>query len=600
MLKFLKALTPFWRKDRSKSLDVVRNAAHAAVEGLENRQLMSVSPYVLGMNVTNNPNQYNITENMLDATGQKSVRLWYGFNWGNATYSDALKLASKYHAAGYHVLVTLSPRNGVAGTAAQTTDLVQDLMAMPGVKQSVDMWEIGNEVDRDEYWASSLQNYVNNFLKPAFNVLSANGEDVVSGSVSWNPADIKTMVDAGMLNYCDFVGYHPYRKLVGDLKTKIAEVKGMVGGKQLVASEWNVRGHEADATKTGWAQGIKDFWPILRDNFYGLYYFNAIVSNAMAGPAGVIYSSGVHNEPFYSVVNSFQSNMTGGTFVVQPTGGGTGGTTSGGGTGGTTSGGGTGGTTTTTGGGTGATTPTITKLQLFNSDTDTYIRDFTAGQTIDLATIGAKHLTVVATTNSTTTSIEFKVDDNTQTENNAPYAAYGDDNGDMAGRAWAVGAHTFSATPFSADYLAGTKGSTTSFSFNVVDTGSTSSGTTTTAPLVRGFAIINNDTGLALPGYSLITANTTIKLSTLPTRNINFIAIGNAGVASMIVAINGVTHLENDAAYTLNVINPLDKKNPVAYAPVAGKSVTLAAIAYSKDNAIGTASANKSIVLTFQ
>jgi hypothetical protein len=272
------------------------------IEELENRTLMT--SLTLGMNVTNNPKEFNTNLTALRQAGMTTARIWYGPNNYKFVYNDAIKLAQKLHAKGYKILMVVSPERGQVGKTSQVTALFNKLMSIRNV---VDYWEIGNEVDTKHYWKGSLKSYVTNFLAPASKVLHKFGEKVISAGVSWNPEDILTLRKNGMLRYVDFVGYHPYRNSVQQVLTDTLRARRIAGSKPLFATEWNVRGQAG----TKWATMLKQVWPIINNNYYAAYYFNAIKIQTRAGVAGMILKNGKPNEPFYSAVKTFQRNVGG-------------------------------------------------------------------------------------------------------------------------------------------------------------------------------------------------------------------------------------------------------------------------------------------------
>jgi len=122
----------------------------------------------------------------------------------------------------------------------------------------------------------------------------------------------------------------------------------------------------------------------------------------------------------------------------------------------------------------------ISSLTLINADTDQAIMTLKDGATLDLAKLPTRNLNVSATTaGGTVGSVKFALDSNSNvtTQNVAPYALGGDDNGNF--RAWtpAKGAHTLTATPFTQADAAGTAGKALTVHFTVTD-----SGTGTPAP----------------------------------------------------------------------------------------------------------------------
>ncbi len=107
------------------------------------------------------------------------------------------------------------------------------------------------------------------------------------------------------------------------------------------------------------------------------------------------------------------------------------------------------------------------------------------------------------------------------------------------------------------------------------------------APKLSAFQLLDAKTGKVLSGFSNITASTTIKLSSLSTRNILLAAVGNSGVQSVKLTAFGKTNIENEAPY-----------NTATWAAKAG-SYAVKATAYSQDKAAGTVGNTLSITLKF-
>ncbi len=553
----------------------------ATFEPLEDRKLFA-SAYALGINATSvSSSTYSNIVNALRDTGTKSVRIWYGFSsYDTRSEAGISKYIRKFKNDGFDVMVAVVPQGGINPSSdAKVEGLFKYLMTDANLKGYVDRWQVGNEPDHDQYWRGTPASYVDKLLIPAAKVLRAYGEKVVSAGPSWNPDHVKEMVNAGMLNYVDFVGYHPYRETLTDLKARIAQVKSMVGGKPLVASEWNIRGRES-GSKSYWAEGIAEFWPVIRDNFYAAYYFASTVVNTKAGPAGIIYSSGSRNEPFYGTYKNFKSTMSGGSGTVTPppspdpdTGGGS----------------------------TPSSIPSVSAVKLWDASSNKVIyASVTDGMTIDLSKLSSKNLGFTATASSGVKSVKFTRDGSTRTEGLSPFSMYGDQsNGaDILGRTFSSGSFTFSAQAFSGSNASGTAGTKRTFTINFVNgstTGSTPS-TTTTAPAVSGFTIVDGKTGVALAGLSNITSSTSIKLSSLATRNIQILAIANGSTESVKLSWTGKsTRVENSAPYELFA----NSTGVATYWYANAGTYTLSATPYAQDKATGTAGSTKSITIKF-
>lgn len=408
------------------------------LEPLEGRQMLA-SAYAYGINVNKiSSSTYSATVKMLRDTGTKSVRVWYGLkSYGERKEAGIVKYIRKLAADGFDVMVAIVPPSGKVGTPAEVTGLFNYLVKVPGLTAAVDRWQIGNEPDHKTYWKGSFAQYVTNFLAPAANVLHSKGEKVVSAGPSWNPADVKKMVDAGMLKYADYVGYHPYRSTLADLKKRVSEVKAIVKGKPLVASEWNIRGREGNTTS--WNNGIKEFWPVIRDNFYAAYYYAAIKSTTMAGKAGVMNTNGSANGTFYSTYKSLGKN---GSFSKVSADEGTAAAVV-----------------------NASTKPVINAFKIIDGKTGaTIISKVVKSQTIKLSTLPTKNIQIVALTGGETESVKFKFSGRgTHIENDAAYKTFAESGGASTFNAKA-GTFSITATAYGADDAAGVVGGSLSLS----------------------------------------------------------------------------------------------------------------------------------------
>ena len=154
------------------------------------------------------------------------MRLWAGVSDVNQhTMLDAMQRAIDYHNAGFDVTLTVNLDDKSVPNAAAVKSWFQWAASNKALDAAVSRWEIGNEVDSKTYFDGTLQQYVTNYLAPAYQALHAAGEQVVSAGVSWNPQDIQTLINDGVLNYCDDIGFHPYANGVASQKANIAELE---------------------------------------------------------------------------------------------------------------------------------------------------------------------------------------------------------------------------------------------------------------------------------------------------------------------------------------------------------------------------------------
>jgi len=419
---------------------------HSAIEGLEDRRVLA-STMTHGLDITSlSSKNYSATLNMLRATNTHTVRMWATVSsYGQRGVDGTFKYIRKLHSAGIDITLSVVPHMGITGSQQQIKNYFNWLYGQLG--GSVSRWEIGNEPDIT--YRGGVKAYVPQLLKPASQALHSHGAKVISGGVSWNPADIKTMVDEGMLNYVDYVGYHPYRFRVSDLQTCISQVKSYVQGKPIIATEWNIRGKTSTA---GWVQGIKEFWPVIRDNFAAAYYYAAIKAPTQAGPAGVLANnSGAHNGSYYEAYKSFGSGLFSSTKI---------GSTS---------------TPTPTSSGTSSTesippTKTVTKpavkavvsaFRILDGRTGKVLKGFehiTASETIKASALPTRYIQIEAIT-SKTGSVRFTFSGKAnRTENNAPFTLFVNRKGAASSWFAAKGSYTLSATAYTGRYLGGTKG----------------------------------------------------------------------------------------------------------------------------------------------
>jgi len=120
----------------------------------------------------------------------------------------------------------------------------------------------------------------------------------------------------------------------------------------------------------------------------------------------------------------------------------------------------------------------VVDLILVNADTDQDIGPLADGSTVNLNELGTQNLNVRAETQpSTVGSVRFSLDDNTnfKTENIAPYAIAGDNNG-RDYNAWSpsLGEHTLTVTPFTKTNGQGTEGTSVTVTFTVTNDSSES------------------------------------------------------------------------------------------------------------------------------
>lgn len=238
---------------------------------------------------------------IMKSLGMKSVRIWYeitspyaNINWGE------IKEAAAYKAAG--MTVTVAFVNKTVDGAQSMKSFYDRLASNAEVRKNVDYWEIGNEMNMPQYWNSSLQSYVQNELKPAYEALKRWGEPVVGGGLSWDVNAAKQLQAAGYSNYCDYVGFHPYGESGTIVADRARGARAAFGNKPMMITEWNVQ-FVRDSQK--WAQEITIAAKALSEISYLSYYYALRVDGTHVGQGGVVHSNGTPNGPFYNAVKSW-------------------------------------------------------------------------------------------------------------------------------------------------------------------------------------------------------------------------------------------------------------------------------------------------------
>ncbi|MDQ3292231.1 MAG: hypothetical protein M3Q05_13170, partial [Bacteroidota bacterium] len=116
----------------------------------------------------------------------------------------------------------------------------------------------------------------------------------------------------------------------------------------------------------------------------------------------------------------------------------------------------------------------VSSFTLMNADNESEIQTINSGSTINLNTLPTKNLNIrVNTTPATVGSVKMVLtgtQSNTKTETGAPYALFGDTNGNYNAWVPAVGSYTLTATPYSAASGGGTAGTAKTITFTFTNT----------------------------------------------------------------------------------------------------------------------------------
>jgi hypothetical protein len=543
----------------------VARAAACVVEQLDERKLMAAN-YDLGININDNSDAaFRATAPALKELGVKSVRLWIGVgnNFDDREFESSLSAAIKYGNAGFDVMMIVHSDGGKVTNPEKVKSWFNWAMSNKALKNAVDRWEIGNEPDLDYYWKGSFGQYVNNFLKPASEVLHANGEKVISAGPSWNPEDVRELINLGALKYVDFVGFHPYAKGALLQKQRIEAVEKIVAGrKPLVATEWNTFVTDPNNNTGPWAKEIVKGLPKVSEAFAYNYYFAQIrdfsAKASTPGPAG-LFTPGYAKTNFYTALKAAMFGSDGVDTTPPPTGGND-----------------------STG------LPSVAKISLVNADTNKVIVDsLTNGASIDVTRIGTRNLE----------SVKFVVDGKTSVENAAPFAAYSDNGkGDYYGKSFANGSHSVSVTPYAATNAGGKAGSTRSISFTITSsTTGTPAPTPSNGPGITKISLFNADTNKVIAGYDSVDDGDVLDLAKLNVKKVAIVAFAGNGAQSVKMLLNGSARVEDVAPYAYYGDN---KAGDYFGGVLAGGTYAFSAQAFAKDGATGAAGAAKALSFT--
>ncbi|GAB3050168.1 choice-of-anchor Q domain-containing protein [Spirosoma pulveris] len=225
------------------------------------------------------------------------------------------------------------------------------------------------------------------------------------------------------------------------------------------------------------------------------------------------------------------------------------------------------------------TTPTtpsagVTHFWLINADTDQPIQELTAGTQLNLSTLPTRNLNIQAVTEPATVgSVAFSLSGQQRyqvVEGVAPYALFGDNQGDYLTWTPNLGSYSLTATPYAGASGTGAIGTALTVDFTVVSQPGSQQ--------LTHFWLINADTDQPIRELA---DGQEVDLSSLPTRNLNIQAVTEpATVGSVVFELSGRQtrrQVETVAPYALFTDNQGDYVN---WTPELG-TYTLVATPYS-------------------
>lgn len=235
---------------------------------------------------------------VFDDLNIKGIRCWFGVDWNKQPTSKDFQEFKAFKDAGYEIVLCFATPKVPTASQAKTW-FTNALAASNGI---IDYWEINNEPNLPKYWEGTLGQYISNLLIPAYGVLHPANQKVIGGTISEKVESVKSLIDLGLLKYCDIVGFHPYGANTTEQVTRVKQVHDMIGQTPMYITEWNIHG----ATFSTWAKSLQPILDGVRPYVSAVYYYRSIAQGLYAGKAGVINSDFTKNEPFYSAVKALK------------------------------------------------------------------------------------------------------------------------------------------------------------------------------------------------------------------------------------------------------------------------------------------------------
>ncbi|WP_247237861.1 PKD domain-containing protein [Telluribacter sp. SYSU D00476] len=235
-------------------------------------------------------------------------------------------------------------------------------------------------------------------------------------------------------------------------------------------------------------------------------------------------------------------------------------------------------------------TQQVVSFTLMNADNEQPIRELTANDVLNLATLPTKNLSIRANTNpdrvGSVKMILSGQENRTQTETGFPYSLFGDEAGNYNAWTPAVGDYRLTGTPYTERSATGTAGTPLSITFKVVEQAETTPAPAPAGQQVVSFTLMNADNEQPIRE---LTAGDVLDLASLPTRNLSIRANTNPDrVGSVKMILSGQqsrTQIETGFPYSLFGD---EAGNYNAWTPAVG-DYRLTGTPYTERSATGTA-----------
>ncbi len=288
-------------------------ACSGSITGISSKLFVRTDLFY-GVEVGNDANVSQIIP-VLQNLKINTVRLWANVNWNERQEpsSRVFDRARQLKQSGFRVIVLFQNRE-VPSSAAEVKAYFDWVQTLPGIRESIDIWEILNELEGSKYWLGTANQYVQRVLKPAWESLHSRGEKVLGGSFSawqetgWNTNVTQEYLAADYLNYVDYAGSHPYTFSVEQMKRHLNEVKQLYGSKPIIITEWNFlpqsrADHRRDYQK--WRTMLDEVRPYVKGQVTTACYFRLHQLRSEGGWPGLIDYENNPVSPFYEMYRSW-------------------------------------------------------------------------------------------------------------------------------------------------------------------------------------------------------------------------------------------------------------------------------------------------------
>ncbi len=221
----------------------------------------------------------------------------------------------------------------------------------------------------------------------------------------------------------------------------------------------------------------------------------------------------------------------------------------------------------------------VTEFVLVDADSNEDIMSIASGDQIDLNNLPTQNLNIRAEATADVESVQLELSGMmtaTRKENVAPYALFGDSNGNYNGSEFPQGSYALKATPYSENNLGGTEGISRTIGFTIVSSAEIA---------VTDFVLVDADTNADIMA---LVDGSVVEISQLPTTNLNIRANATEAVESVQLALSGTnssSRKENAAPYAL--FGDSNGNYNAGALPAGGYS--LSATPYSENNLGGSA-----------